>query len=146
MPLQSNLIDFHRFKRSPSPLSSPPRRTPSPLYSRSESPPSPVTSTSLIRPVPTTPSSISSSVPSYLDQLASLKAFYEARGGAPGLQPPPSPSSSSLQLPPSLLTGLPPGLHPMLTASLHHHSPPPSLENFRAGDPLKHLLGGLGGR
>jgi len=96
--------------RSPSPNDDY-KRSPSPshgIYSRSESPPSP----SLVRPIPTSlhgssPSLINTQ--SYLDQLASLKAIYEARGN-PSL--PPSSGSPAL-LPPTL--GIP-GLHPMLSA------------------------------
>lgn len=105
------------YKRSPSP--------PHGIYSRSESPPSP----SLVRPIPTSihgnsPSLVNTQ--SYLDQLASLKAFYEARGNP---QLPPSSGASTL-LPPTL--GIP-GLHPMLSALPRHPS------NLPGG--LPHFLG-----
>ena len=100
--------------RSPSPGLEDPRRSPrSP-----DSPPSP----SLVRPIPTS----GASPASYLDQLAQLKAFYEARGAAAGLAPGPAGPSlpglglpglhhaavlSALPRPPvSLPTGLPPFL------------------------------------
>ena len=100
--------------RSPSPAEDL-RRSP---RSPESSPPSP----SLVRPIPTS----GASTASYLDQLAQLKAFYEARGAAAGLSPAPAPHGlpglglpglhhaavlSALPRPPvSLPNGLPPFL------------------------------------
>lgn len=114
------------------------KRSPSPglNYSRSDSPPSP---SLVMRPIPTSLSSSSPSLlnpQSYLDQLASLKAFYEARGNQEN-SPPPHPL-----LPPSL--GLH-GLHPMLSG-LPRHGLPGMLNLPGAGSGLPpHLSGGGSG-
>ena len=122
-PLESSPRDRSPIYRARSP--SPPedfKRSPSP----SASPPSP----SLVRPIPTSlPASPGLSTQSYLDQLAQLKAFYEARGtgsggpavggvgggsllppglGLPGLHP--AAVLSALPRPPNLPGGLPPFL------------------------------------
>ena len=115
---------IYRAARSPSPIEADYKRTPSPLrgsYPRSESPSSP----SLVRPIPTSLPGGGGGAPplvvsaqSYLDQLASLKAFYEARGQSlPTSQPSPI-------LPPGLggLPGLPPMLHGL-------PRPPPNMQS-----------------
>lgn len=94
------------------------KRSPSPLrgsYPRSDSPSSP----SLVRPIPTSMGGggppLAISAQSYLDQLASLKAFYEARGQSlpgqsmgPNLLPPGLGGNLGLHgLPPLGLPGLP---------------------------------------
>ena len=136
------------YRRSPSPIDLhnrgyPPRRSPPPAsppgslsYSRSDSPPSPggvAATTPVMRPIPTSlPASGLLNPQSYLDQLASLKAFYEAKQTS---SPPTSssllPSSPPALLPSSLpsLPNLPlPGLHPMLAGL-----PRPGLPGFLGG-------------
>ena len=120
-----------RIKRSWSPPASPSDytltgaasrpRSRSPLRQRSVSPPRQSLSP-LLRPNPTSPASLPVSPQTYLDQLASLKALYEAKGQ--GLPMPPSPL-----LPPGMMPhGLggfhrpPTSLHPFL--GLQHPMPP----------------------
>lgn len=57
------------------------RRSRSPVSPPRASPPSPVMPVpSIYRPTPSTPAGVVSPLPPYLDQLASLKALYEAKG------------------------------------------------------------------
>ncbi len=111
---------------SPPPVSPPlssdyGRRSPPPSphfhHNRSSdsSPPPPPASPpqrSLVRPIPTTTGggALLGSPQSYLDQLASLKAFYESTASRSAHHP--SPHNGPPLLHPGLL---PPGLHPMLS-------------------------------
>ena len=116
------------YRRSPSPDY---RRSPSPgglTYSRSDSPPSP---SMIMRPIPTSvsgggagPSLLNPQ--SYLDQLASLKAFYEAKQNAS--PPPMMPANLPMHGLHPMLAGLPrPGLPGLLGGGGHHPGMPPHM-------------------
>ena len=95
----------------------------------------------LVRPIPTTTngggvSSFLGSPQSYLDQLASLKAFYESTASRGG---PPNNSAMGGGGPPLMHPGLlPPGLHPMLSGLQQQQRPPGGLPAFLGGPPSHH--------
>ena len=128
----------HFSSRSPRPRSRSPLRQPSVSPPRQESPSS-LHTTSIHRPTPTSPPTLAQT---YLDQLASLKAFYEAKGGPGGLGhpggPPPQhqphpllppglslPHGLSLPPRPPASLGGPFGLPPGMPSPLHPHGMPP---------------------